>query len=82
FLADTYLLTTPSIPTNPASPTFAFAPIHLAPASSFTKTPQPRGWFAFDARSTGERSLQIVLHGGLNAQNERLADAWSLDIRV
>ncbi|KAE8269105.1 hypothetical protein A4X09_0g3232 [Tilletia walkeri] len=81
FLADTYLLTA-SHPPTPDTPSFTFTAISLQPASSFTKTPEPRGWFAFDAVSTGERSLQIVIHGGLNEGNDRLSDAWSLDLRV
>ncbi|KAK0553603.1 hypothetical protein OC846_002444 [Tilletia horrida] len=80
FLSDVYLLTASAAAS--ASPNFSFVPISLQPASSFTKTPEPRGWFAFDAVSTGPSSLQIVIHGGLNEANERLHDAWSLDIRV
>ncbi|CAD6949891.1 unnamed protein product [Tilletia laevis] len=80
FLADAYLLTASH--SSAASPTFSFVPVSLPPASSSTKTPEPRGWFAFDAVSTGDRSLQIVIHGGLNEENDRLSDAWSLDLRV
>jgi len=38
--------------------------------------PQPRGWFARDITENGE----IVLQGGLNEKNERLADAWLLNV--
>lgn len=35
--------------------------------------PAPRGWFASDAIGDG-----VVFHGGLDARNERLGDAWVL----
>ena len=38
--------------------------------------PQPRGWFARDISEDGE----IVLQGGLNEKNERLGDAWVLNV--
>ncbi|KAL9941046.1 hypothetical protein V8E36_000534 [Tilletia maclaganii] len=88
FLADTYLLTASEPPASgttegsDAAPTFTFVPLHLQAASSSTQTPEPRGWFAYDAIATGERSLQIALHGGLNESNTRLSDAWSLHIQL
>ena len=38
--------------------------------------PQPRGWFAKDITENGE----IVMQGGLNEKNERLGDAWVLNV--
>lgn len=39
--------------------------------------PEPRGWFAKDITENGE----IVMQGGLNEKNERLSDAWKLNIK-
>jgi hypothetical protein len=50
--------------------------------------PEARGWFAFDAypalSESGEQvpGVRIGLHGGLNESNERLSDAWILDIQA
>ncbi|WOO80074.1 Nitrile-specifier protein 5 [Vanrija pseudolonga] len=38
--------------------------------------PAPRGWFASDAVADG-----VVFHGGLDARNERLGDAWVLRLQ-
>ena len=40
------------------------------------KVPQPRGWFARDISEKGE----IVMQGGLNDKNERIGDAWVLNV--
>ncbi|PWN92607.1 hypothetical protein FA10DRAFT_137 [Acaromyces ingoldii] len=44
--------------------------------------PEARGWFAFDCQALddGRSGVRVVLHGGLNEQNERLSDAWVLEI--
>jgi hypothetical protein len=36
--------------------------------------PEPRGWFAATTADEGE----VVIHGGLGAENERLGDCWKL----
>jgi len=38
--------------------------------------PQARGWFAADAWLDGK----VVFQGGLNTDNERLSDAWILEV--
>ncbi|TXT07336.1 hypothetical protein VHUM_03056 [Vanrija humicola] len=38
--------------------------------------PAPRGWFASDASGGA-----VVLHGGLDARNERLADGWAFRLQ-
>ena len=38
--------------------------------------PQSRGWFAKDVTENGG----IVMQGGLNEKNERLGDAWLLNV--
>lgn len=46
-------------------------------------SPKPRGWFAFDAQSLSNgKGIEIVIHGGLNEANERLSDAWILQIAL
>lgn len=41
-----------------------------------TSKPQARGWFAADAWADGK----VVFQGGLNTDNERLSDAWILEV--
>ncbi|KAF2277760.1 galactose oxidase [Westerdykella ornata] len=43
-------------------------------------TPAPRGWFAADVVRTQKGEEGIVVHGGLNENNERLGDVWLLNI--
>ncbi|KAF8813116.1 galactose oxidase [Phlegmacium glaucopus] len=38
--------------------------------------PQPRGWFASDITENG----QVIVQGGLNEHNERIGDAWVLNV--
>lgn len=60
--------------------TFSWLPLEPRPALS-GETPEPRGWFAFDVQPSSEGDgVQIVLHGGLNEANERLSDAWVLQV--
>lgn len=55
---------------------FAWLPAHSLPGEEL---PQARGWFASDAvQEDGTNAL--IVHGGLNADNERLADMWRLDL--
>ncbi|BGP40287.1 hypothetical protein JCM10450v2_004267 [Rhodotorula kratochvilovae] len=66
------LLATPSSP-----PSYSWAA--LPPSSASTQgTPEARGWLA-SARAGGTAA---VLQGGLNARNERLSDAWLLEVMV
>jgi len=50
----------------------------LPPSSTSSETPEARGWLA-SAHAGGNVA---VLQGGLNAQNERLKDAWLLEVVV
>lgn len=52
---------------------YSWAP--LPPSSSSFETPEPRGWFA--SAAWGDK---VVLQGGLNQNNERLGDAWVLEV--
>ena len=46
-------------------------------------SPKPRGWFAFDVQSLSNgKGIEIVVQGGLNEDNERLSDAWILQIAL
>lgn len=40
--------------------------------------PEPRGWFAADVASSSTSEMQILVHGGLAENNERLGDTWTL----
>ncbi|GAA5937522.1 hypothetical protein JCM3775_001255 [Rhodotorula graminis] len=60
-----------------ASPSsYSWAPLALSFTSS--ETPEARGWLA-SAHAGGNT---VILQGGLNAQNERLKDAWLLEVVV
>lgn len=62
---------------NVASPaSYSWAP--LSPSSTSSETPEARGWLA----AAHVRGSTVVLQGGLNAQNERLKDAWLLEVVV
>ena len=41
-------------------------------------TPVPRGWFDADVAADGPKGDAIIVHGGLNEENERLGDIWRL----
>lgn len=53
-----------------------------APAEHSEGAPVARGWFDADVwRGAGKgEGNQVVLHGGLNEENERLGDVWVLNI--
>ncbi|KAJ8294065.1 Nitrile-specifier protein 5 [Rhodotorula toruloides] len=73
FHSDSYALL--SLPTTaPALPQFSW--LKCSPTGS---TPSPRGWLA-SALSPSGRGL--VVHGGVNERNERLGDAWVLELSV
>ena len=60
---------------------YSFLP--LEQESETGSIPEPRGWFAADATALPAaqgNGTRVYMHGGLNEQNERLGDAWSLDI--
>ncbi|EEY20273.1 kelch repeat protein [Verticillium alfalfae VaMs.102] len=40
--------------------------------------PEPRGWFDADVVRGGNKNESIIVHGGLNENNERLGDIWKL----
>ncbi|KAF2751225.1 kelch repeat protein-like protein [Sporormia fimetaria CBS 119925] len=44
--------------------------------------PKPRGWFAADVLKRPGKQDAIVIHGGLNEDNERLGDVWKLDFEA
>ncbi|KAI5480539.1 hypothetical protein MNV49_000235 [Pseudohyphozyma bogoriensis] len=58
------------------SPKDTYSWLALPPSSSSSSTPQARGWFA-SAKWGDEK---VVVHGGLNEKNERLSDAWVLEV--
>lgn len=60
---------------NDSLPEFSWTP--LLPANeSAGPPPSARGWFA----SSAYEGNKIVLHGGLNADNQRLGDGWILEV--
>ncbi|GAA5996654.1 uncharacterized protein JCM10292_003115 [Rhodotorula paludigena] len=59
--------------TKDAAPTFSW--LRLESSARSKGQPEPRGWLA----STLVAGSQVIIHGGLNAKNERLADAWTLE---
>ncbi|KAK4335443.1 Kelch repeat protein [Rhodotorula toruloides] len=73
FHSDSYALLSHSSSPS-ALPEFSWLP--LAPSGP---SPPARGWLA-SALSPSGRGL--VLHGGLDERNERLGDAWVLEVRV
>ncbi|GAA5862668.1 hypothetical protein JCM8547_003507 [Rhodosporidiobolus lusitaniae] len=70
FHADAWAL----LATKEASPTFSW--LSLEPSSQTEKLPEARGWLA----SSFWEGNKVVLQGGLNAKNERLSDAWTLEV--
>lgn len=54
---------------------YTWAP--LPQAKSSIDAPEARGWFA-----SAEWGTKVLLQGGLNHKNERLGDAWLLDVVV
>eukprot|EP00775_Hariotina_reticulata_P003513 gene3513-3783_t len=48
----------------------------LGVASQGSEGPGPRGWFA----STGVRGRDLLVHGGLGQDNQRLGDMWLLQL--
>ncbi|PWN54465.1 hypothetical protein IE53DRAFT_365462 [Violaceomyces palustris] len=76
FLEDIYILLHSS-----DSDEYTF--LKVEPSSIEGKGPEPRGWFAFDSWSDEEEgSTRIIIHGGLHETNERLSDAWLLEIKL
>lgn len=74
FLNDVYLL----LRSEPGSQ-YSWLPVK---ADSEGDGPVPRGWFAFDVLAVDDSACSLVIHGGLEESNQRLADAWRLDVRV
>ncbi|GAA6034082.1 hypothetical protein JCM8097_000683 [Rhodosporidiobolus ruineniae] len=70
------LLASPSSSASDSLPSFSW--LRLADSSASQGHPEARGWLA--SAPAGEN--KVVLHGGLNKDNERLADGWVLEVVV
>lgn len=49
--------------------------------SSSGDSPTPRGWFGSDAEESEDGGINIVIYGGLSESNDRLRDAWILNVQ-
>ncbi|BGP24728.1 kelch repeat containing protein [Rhodotorula toruloides] len=77
FHNDVYALvaTTPSTSSD-LLPKFSWLALSPSPSGP---TPSPRGWLASALSPSGQG---LVVHGGLDQRNERLGDAWVLELEV
>ncbi|KAM0791418.1 hypothetical protein ACM66B_005878 [Microbotryomycetes sp. NB124-2] len=73
FHDDVWALTAPTDERLSFSTKFSW--LKLEPIEG-AETPEPRGWFA----STRVGRDKVFIHGGLNADNKRLDDAWVLQV--
>ncbi len=81
FLDDLWAL----VHTSSSSGEATYSWLRLAPqlAAGEKNGPEARGWFAFDSSpspASGSAGVRVALQGGLNEGNERLSDAWVLDV--
>ncbi|GAA6061159.1 hypothetical protein JCM10212_005745 [Sporobolomyces blumeae] len=59
-----------------SSPSSTYSWVPLEPSARSQGRPEPRGWLP--AAYVGGQ--KVVFQGGLNEKNERLADAWTLEV--